>query len=312
MPPQISIVMATYNGERYLSEQIASFFHQTDQEWQLVIRDDQSSDRTPDIIKEYVGRYPDKIKQLEGESGQLGALHNFSRLLSSIDSDYILFSDQDDIWLPYKIEITLDKMKETEKRCGSSVPILIHTDLKVADQDLAILAGSLWRYQRLNPQNGGSLNRLLVQNVVTGCTMMINRALKSKVGSVPTGAVMHDWWIALVAAAFGKIDYVSTPTVLYRQHGENRIGAKERIMADVLKNTWSKRNNIKAELQKSQLQAGAFLGVFNDDLIEEQRNLLRAYFGLGDQNFISRRISLARYGFFKTGFVRNLGLFLSV
>jgi glycosyltransferase involved in cell wall biosynthesis len=222
----ISIIIATYNGGRYLAEQIKSIVEQSYKDWHLLIRDDGSSDNTLSVINEYTRQYPDKIKLLTDNDGNIGASQNFLRLLSYADTEYVMFCDQDDKWLPDKIKITLDKIKVTEEKHGISNPLLIHTDLKVADENLNVISDSFWKYQQLNPEKGKTLNRLLMQNVITGCTVMINRALREKIKSFPQQTLMYDWWIALVASAFGNIDYISQATMLYRQHRENIVGAK--------------------------------------------------------------------------------------
>jgi glycosyltransferase involved in cell wall biosynthesis len=147
-------------------------------------------------------------------------------LLEYADTEYIMFSDQDDVWLPNKIELTLNAMKAAEQVYPDR-PILIHTDLKVTDSELNIIADSLWSYQKLFPEAGDDLNRIMAQNVVTGCTVMINKKAKTVSIPVPHEAVMYDWWLALNVCRHGKIIYVSIPSVLYRQHSRNRLGAQK-------------------------------------------------------------------------------------
>ena len=145
-----------------------------------------------------------------------------------------MFCDQDDVWFPDKIAVTLGKMQELEGRHGGERPLLVHTDMKVADGNLRVVADSLWRYQKSDPVRGEALNRLLVQNCATGCSMMINRALCDLALPIPAEAMMHDWWLVLVAAAFGTIGHCAEPTLLYRQHGANDVGAKKWSLADLV------------------------------------------------------------------------------
>jgi len=311
MLPKISIIMSAYNGAEHLPQQISSILNQSYRDWQLFIRDDNSSDNTLDIIESYARRYPDKVNVIRDKKRNIGISKSFLSLLNYVESDYVMFCDQDDIWLPDKIKITFDKMRETEEKFGLSTPVLIHTDLKVVDKRLNIVSDSFWRYQHLNPEKGKTLNRLLVQNVVTGCTMMINRALKNKIRFFPKQAIMHDWWASLVAAAFGKIDYVPTSTILYKQHDNSSIGAKEWGMGYMMKMA-RPRSGIKATLQKTRIQAGAFLDTFRNELTSEYLNLLDAYSTLDNQAFLIKRCNLIKYRFFKIGFFRNIGLFLTV
>ncbi|MGL5648732.1 MAG: glycosyltransferase family 2 protein [Clostridium sp.] len=217
--PKVEILMATYNGENYIEEQIESLFNQTYTNWNLLIRDDGSKDRTIEIVKKLEKQYPSKIKLLRDNKGGLRAKDNFLELLRNSKENYIMFCDQDDIWLPNKIELTLNKMLEIEDG-----PTLIHTDLKVVDKSLNIIANSFWKFQNLNP-NRKTYNYLIVQNNITGCTMMLNRKLVNlSKGDFPNGT-MHDWIISIIASISGKIAYVSEQTVLYRQHPFNQIGA---------------------------------------------------------------------------------------
>jgi glycosyltransferase involved in cell wall biosynthesis len=223
--PSINILLATYNGQNYLTAQIDSILAQSYHDWQLLIRDDGSSDDTVSIIKDYIAEFPDKIRLITDEDCHLGASLNFGRLLEYADTEYIMFSDQDDVWLPDKIKITLKVMKATERRWPDK-PVLVHTDLKIIDADSNIIADSMWSYQKLFPEIGDKLNKIMAHNVVTGCAMMINRKARMVSLPVPKEAVMHDWWIAIKVAKHGKIAYVPITSVLYRQHLENKIGAK--------------------------------------------------------------------------------------
>lgn len=224
--PGIQILLAAYNGREYLSEQIDSILAQSSQDWQLLVRDDGSDDDTVRIIENYAHRLPDKIRLIIDNKGRLGASLNFGKLLEYADAEYIMFSDQDDVWLPNKIEMTLNAMK-TAEQIYPDKPILVHTDLQVIDSKLKPIADSLWNYQKLFPETGDNLNKIMAHNVVTGCTAMINKKAKAVSIPVPPEAIMYDWWLALNVCRHGKIVYVSIPSVLYRQHSGNRVGAQE-------------------------------------------------------------------------------------
>ena len=228
MNKKIYILLATYNGEEYLKEQIDSLLRQTHIDWILWVHDDNSKDNTVNIINEYMLEYPMKIKFLEDEISTGGAKENFMYLLNNIDKnyDYIMFCDQDDIWLENKIEFTLSKMKEVESS-NPSYPVLIHTDLKVVDANLSTISDSFFIYQKVKPEWSKDFDMSLVQNSTTGCTMMINK--KAKEISIPIGinAIMHDWWILLrVLQNNGVVEFIEDSTMLYRQHSLNDVGAK--------------------------------------------------------------------------------------
>ncbi len=229
MQPSIGILMATYNGEKFIAEQLDSILNQTYQNWLLLIHDDGSNDNTVNIIKHYQKLYPEKIIFIDDKVKCGGAKENFAHLIriakEEFNFNYVMFSDQDDVWLPEKIEITLDKMLELEKKYGKNKPILVHTDLKVVDRNLKMIAESFWEYQKIDPLNN-SLNCLLLENTVTGCTMMVNRVLLNKI-KFDKNAIIHDWWIALICRLNDGIIFpIKQQTILYRQHGKNDTGAK--------------------------------------------------------------------------------------
>lgn len=221
----INILLSTYNGEKYLSEQLNSLFKQTIQNFILLVRDDGSTDRTIDIIKDYQMKYPSRIMLVEDSLGNLGSSRSFMKLLEYSNSEYIMFCDQDDVWLPHKIELSLNKMKDLENIYSKNVPLLIFTDLVVVNDKLNIISESFWRYQKLDPQISRDWRKLLAQNVITGCTIMINK--KAKEVSLPylVETMMYDHWIGVNVAKYGKVDWINRPTVLYRQHSSNVAGA---------------------------------------------------------------------------------------
>lgn len=236
---KVYILMATYNGEKYLREQIDSILNQTFKNWILWIHDDNSNDNTISIIKEFRSKCPNKIKFLDDATSTGGAKENFTYLLSHIDLnfDYIMFCDQDDVWLPIKIELTLEKMVETENT-NLSKPILLHTDLIVVDENLKTISNSMLSYQKLDIRNQYKLELISLENVVTGCTMMINKKLFDLSHNIPNNAIMHDWWIAIQTLKnSGKIEFIDIGTIKYRQHLNNTIGSKKVNLLYYLKKT---------------------------------------------------------------------------
>jgi glycosyltransferase involved in cell wall biosynthesis len=222
----IDILLATYNGEKYLNQQIDSILAQTCQDWQLLIRDDCSSDNTTGIIKNYTSKFPDKIRFIEDCKRHLGLAQNFAALLKSAQSNYIMFCDQDDVWLPNKIELTLNAMKEAEQN-SPGLPLLVHTDLRLVDETLKTVAQSFWELNKISPQDDCRLKKIIYRNVVTGCTMMINKKAKDISAPIPKQARLHDWWIAVNVAKNGRIIHIPVQTILYRQHSGNIIGARK-------------------------------------------------------------------------------------
>lgn len=294
---QIDIVMATYNGERFVEAQIESLLGQTYTDWHLTVRDDGSIDRTVDILQKYKNQFPNKMTVLTGGIHS-GASLNFGELLKKSTADYVMFCDQDDIWLPDKISASMDGMLQLEAKRGKEKPLLLFTDLTVVDKDLNIITKSFWEYEKLNPDNT-NINRLLVQNVVTGCTIIINKKLKDLSIPIPSEAIVHDWWAALVASVFGHIDYIRVPTVLYRQHGQNDTGAKKRGFIEALKKILSfgsSMNKIKELKSKTQIQARSFHRNYQGYLINPEDirklSLVRMYSEINNMKFLERKMFL--------------------
>lgn len=227
---RVAVLLATYNGEAFVREQIESIRAQTWRDWSLLIRDDGSSDGTQGVLAAMAAQ-DDRIRLLPKTSADQGrgVIGNFSRLMQVAAADdvaYAMFADQDDVWLPNKIELLMDEMRRAESEVGADTPLLVHSDLEVVDDRLERLSPSFLRFQGIRHENDAPLRVLLPQNFVTGCATLFNRALLDLALPVPSDVVMHDWWLALLAAAAGEIRFVGVPTVRYRQHGNNQVGAK--------------------------------------------------------------------------------------
>ena len=284
---KIHILLSTYNGEQFLAEQIQSIQQQTVQDWKLLIRDDGSTDRTREIIREFVAQ-DSRIHWInENESKNLGVIKSFHNLAQFEEADVYFFSDQDDVWLPQKLELSLAEAR----KYPAEMPLMVYMDLTVVNQDLEVLSSSMIRSQ------SGHANTELVQelteNTVTGGVAMVNHAL-IQLWNQTEDILMHDWYLALLATAFGKLVYIDQPGELYRQHEHNVLGAR----------TWSKR--IKKWLRpsllfrmywdlikKSQQQAAFLLDM---PLSAEKRELVAAYVTILDQPMHERWRILRQYG----------------
>lgn len=310
----VAVLLAVYNGEKFLKKQIESLLSQTFSEFTIFVRDDGSSDRSKEILEYFARMQPNRFVILPCTE-RLGARGSFAFLMEACNADYVFFCDQDDVWLPDKVEIGIGEIIRLENIHGDGVPILLHTDLVVVDAALNVIHESFVRYQNLNPHYGAALNKMLVQNIATGCTMGINRALLRLASPVPREAVMHDWWIALVASTFGVMGYLPKPTVLYRQHGHNEKGAKAWNVSFILKVLT--RNllgcgEIGRSLHDTRSQAAVFQRRFYDQLDPVSARLLHDYVHLDEYSYIERRMVLVRHGMLKHGFARNIGLMFYV
>lgn len=302
----VTVLLAVYNGEKYLREQIDSILNQTLKNIKIIIRDDGSVDNSPQIIKEYCNRYSQQIVSIEGTSTG-SAARNFAELLDICHDDYIMFCDQDDVWLPQKAEKTLAILKSKED--GGKTPVLVHSDLSVVDQDLNMISPSFFEYQKLNQKNL-TLQRLLVQNYVTGCTVMINRALKQKCGRISNRCVMHDWWLALVALLFGKLVCLDESTMLYRQHSYNQVGAKAAYGIELIKRKLSTLDTVRKNYDATYIQAQALLDRYGNEIDASQCELLRTYCKIQSMNKIQKIRTVQKYGFKKGTRLRVIGQYV--
>lgn len=222
-PTGVAVLLATYNGEHYIAQQIDSLLCQTYADVDIYIHDDGSKDNTVSIIQDYASRHP-QVHVLSYPSCG-GACANFMSLLHSVDADYYYFCDQDDVWLDTKIEQSIDAMKEAEAS-NPGKPVLLCTDLTVVDQQLKTIAPSMWAYMNIHPELLQTFNEMAGNNLVTGCTMLINKQAAQSICMPMTHATMHDAWIHLsVIKHHGIVLTQSVPTVLYRQHSDNEVGA---------------------------------------------------------------------------------------
>ena len=229
MNPKIEILMATYNGERYIEEQIDSIVNQTYKNWELLIRDDKSSDKTLDIIKEYEKK-DDRIKVLEDSKANLGFVRNFEELMSNSSNDFLMFSDQDDYWVEDKIEkyieaINVLSSKDLEK------PLLIHSNSFVCDKELNIK-----KEKFINDcAKSSEFDVCFFNYIVQGSTVLINRKLLELSLPFSSNVTVHDRYLHLLAEFLGKRKFLSQSLMKYRQHENNKIGANYSIIKKILK-----------------------------------------------------------------------------
>ncbi len=218
---RIDILMATYNGEKYVEEQVKSILNQSYKNINLIISDDGSNDRTREILKKLANQ--DERIKLHFQELNIGVISNFEFLMNQVTSEIFMFSDQDDIWKEFKVEHSLKKLLEDNAE-------LIHTDLEVVDQDLNLIAESFWKlkgfYNKIIKYN--NFDALYLNNFITGCTMMMKSKWINACLPLPKNSkyMLHDYWISLVVSQRGKISYLNEATIKYRQHGDNTIGSK--------------------------------------------------------------------------------------
>lgn len=319
IPPRtadtVDIIATLFDGAAYLGALLASLNAQTHTDWRLWLRDDGSTDATAELARQAAAR-DRRIELLDAGGVRLGAAAGFGWLLERVPASarYVMCADQDDVWLPHKIARTLAAMRGAE--AAGEGPVLVHTDLVVVDEHLDVIDPSFWHYAGVVPEPA-TLRRLIVQNVATGATVMLNRALRERIGRLPAEAIFQDWWFACVAAVFGRVVAVREPTVLYRQHGANAVGARAvvrprwRELPRVARDAVAGRARLRAEIARTATQAAAFLSRYRDELAEADRRFLQAYAGLPRYGLVRRKVEIARLWLRRDrGLWRNLGVLL--
>ena len=220
MKETVDILLATYNGEKYISEQIESILNQTYKNIRLLISDDCSTDNTRTILREWVEK--DERVFLCEQPKNLGYIKNFEFLLNQVESPLFMLSDQDDVWLPEKVEKSIEILNKENAD-------LVFGDLEVVDENLNTIYPSFGDFMLLNikiKKEIGSYKVNYLYNCVTGCTILSKKEWIPKILPVPSKSkyVAHDHWIGLMIALEGKLAYMPEKYIKYRQHGNNQIG----------------------------------------------------------------------------------------
>lgn len=307
----VEIILSAYNGERYIGELIDSVLASSYHDFRLNIFDDCSSDSTCEIVSSYHDKFPEKIRLFKNPSNMGSTLSFLSGLarVAEEGGDYFMFCDQDDVWLKDKIAITLRTMNRLEKKNGTAVPLLVFTDALLTDENLNYSRASFYKTNHLDVHKT-DFARCLMENKCIGCTMMLNRPLALLIEDFGSEIRYHDWWTLLAASAFGYVRFLNVPTILYRQHESNQVG--QHSFGEYVKTRLGAKEDVKRRLELTYEQAGFFEQVFGDRLSEKKRKKLKEFNSLKNYRLWKRRRVLIRYGFFKSGLVRNIGLLLFV
>lgn len=320
----ITVLLAAWQGAAYIEEQLDSILNQTietesEQPGQehllrIVVSDDGSTDGTREILEKYEKEYPGRVilkhrsderRAKDAADGIPAAAGNFFWLLSQAENSYFMLSDQDDVWKENKAERLLKRMRELEAQYGADYPILVHSDMEVVDANLKVIHPSFFKYQKCDPTRV-RFSELLVENAVTGGAVMMNGALLALVKERPAACFMHDWWIALAASCFGTIACVKEPLYLYRQHGNNTLGAKETGSVREVAERLDRTAQVNENYRRMAAQAHAFGKMYGDRMSEEQKAILRAYLALRYQSPVGRFKNIMKNRFFKNSKIQTL------
>ena len=354
----ITVLVASYNGSRYIKQQLDSILAQDEKDIHILVSDDCSADGSGELLKEYEERHRDRILVLFRRKPSGGAAAHFLKLLKlmadadhnpdadhSTDADhdtealpgplsllseyevtenqlarlgplaradYFMLSDQDDVWLPQKARMLSDKMKEMEGEPGHSrLPLLVHSDLTVTDEELRPIADSFFRYQKISPERT-RLPQLLVQNNVTGGAVMVSRSMLPYLKEIPGVCLMHDAWLALIASCFGEIGWVDRPLYYYRQHGGNTLGAEKGDSLDSVRARVKDGSSARENYRRMFGQADSFYHMFYSRLNREQQETLEAFIRLPRCSRLGKMGLIVKYGFTKNTLARTLGQMLFI
>lgn len=305
-----AVLLAAYNGSRHLPGLLDSLRAQTDPDFIVIMQDDGSTDSTPDLLKEAAARDGRFVFGAE-QGSHLGAAGNFLSLLRQADADCCLFCDQDDLWEPDKIAVLKQAIREQEKKYGEKTPLLVHSDCSLINENGEIIGESFFRHQGWDP-GAVTLPRLLVQNNVTGCTLIMNAPLKKLVAAHarPEELFMHDWFIALSAASFGKIAFVSRQLTRYRQHEGNTIGASSQTLLARGLSALRNRQDAKRRILLTYTHTEVFRKLYGQDLPAEAGSVVEAYLSTRSMRKLPRVLLVRRMGCVMQSPVTRLGQIL--
>jgi glycosyltransferase involved in cell wall biosynthesis len=275
--PRICVLLSTYNGERFIREQLDSLLNQDGVSVSMIVRDDGSRDDTRRVLREYSERYPQIELHIGANLGVVPSYFELLRLAAASDASYFAFCDQDDVWLSNKLAEAVRAIESTRR-----VPGMYCSAVRYVDESLRELGVSRTR-QRIGFGNA------VVENIAVGCTTVFNRsALDLVLSAPPRSALMHDWWFYLTVSAFGSVHFDPEPRILYRQHAHNVVGGTSspgRMAIDRLRRFRLRRKGV----FRCSDQAQEFLRCFGERLPTRHRQLL-------EEMLVARSTVIGRFG----------------
>ncbi len=292
----IQILLATYNGERYLPDLLRSLSDQEEPGFQVLWQDDGSTDSTQELLSN-LWEKDSRFRPGCSQGTHLGPAGNFLSLLRQSDADEMLLCDQDDFWERKKVGALHRALEDAAARFGPQTPILIHSDCSVIDENGRELSPSFFRLEGWDPE-ATTLQQLLVQNNATGCTMLLNRPLADLVCRYgrAESMFMHDWFIALTAASFGRVIFLNQPLTRYRQHQGNTIGASRASLAQRALQVYGNKQKARERIALTYTHTLAFQQAFGEALPAPAAGLIRDYLATRDMPRMSRILAVRRLG----------------
>jgi len=314
----IDVVLPCYNAAEWIDEFVEGLLTHDDVNWRLIARDDGSKDGTLALLKGWQEKLGIRMLLLDPDAPKnLGLIGNYDAVLAATTARWVLTADPDDVWLPTRLPLTLAALKQTEAECGAGIPVAVCTDAIVVDGQLNPVAGSFWRWSKAKPLTVPRLPRMAMDSVALGSTMAVNRALLEKALPLPAGAAYQDWWMALVAVAFGRFVALPEVTIKYRRHGENAtkdplsvtLGTR---LAKLSVAPTAVRARLDYLLRQAGRQAGTFAARYEDTLDEASLDALSRLSALPDGPPLAKRLWILRHGLWFSSNAKNIGLLMFV
>jgi glycosyltransferase involved in cell wall biosynthesis len=313
----VQIILGTYNGAHWIDELLNSILQQDYEEWEIIVRDDGSTDETVEILRVWQANLGHKMRFLP-DSGvtNLGGKYNIPRLLEFSTAKYVIFAGQDDVWEPNRISITIQAFNKAEKANNVSTPIVVCSDCKVVDSNLQPISPSWWAWARINPYRIERLPDIAMETPVLGAAMAVNRAAINETLPIPAGFHDADAWFAMVAVAFGKLVILDKPTIRYRRHGSNVSkdpfgGTLAAAIRKTLADPMAPRRRLHTVLfEESVPQAAAFANRYAERLSESDRDALSTLGRLKSLGPAGRRFAVLRHRLWYGSRLKNFGMFI--
>ncbi len=311
---EIDIAIPAHNCAAWLDALIESILKQDIANWRIVARDDASTDDTAARLADWKQRLGERMVILPA-GPNLGPLGSYDAILSATTAPLVMLADSDDVWKPGKIAHTLAAMTASEATHGPRSPALVFSDAEVVDERLQPVAPSYWRWSRANLRASDVFHRLVVDSPAISSTMMVNRALLDVALPMTGAAYSQDWWLMLVATAFGTAIKLDAQTVFYRRHSSNDslepyAATAKGAIGRLLSAPSSAHNKVMRLLDQFAPQAAAFAARFQQSLSVSDLAALQAAASLPSLGLLARRWSVVRHDLWFGSPIKNVGLML--
>lgn len=279
------------------------------QDFLLRVRDDGSSDDTMAILESRAAVFGERLIIEEDRTPTGSAKANFAKLMEVSDAEYILFADQDDVWLPNRVSETMRLLEEAEALHGAQTPVFAFTDVIPVDANMSQITDSFFRFKKVDPDVANRLNQCLVCTPMLGCAAGINRSLASLATPIPVEEVTgHDWWALLLASATGRAIWSSARTVKYRLHGGNASGQVETAVSGYAR-TGGKRAKVQRGMTLRRQQGAAVAArLAEKGLADDAVGTINRFVALGDASALGQRWGLVRGGYLYPDWTRTLAM----